>query len=53
MFSMLYCTASDNHLGYMESDPIRRNDTLETFKEILTIARDQDVSDWVVYKGVA
>lgn len=36
-------TATDNHLGYMERDPVRGSDSLDTFKEILTIAKDRDV----------
>ena len=41
--SLFISIATDNHLGYMERDPIRGNDSLESFKEILTIAKDQHV----------
>ena len=36
--------ATDNHLGFMEKDPIRGNDSFESFEEILKIAKDKDVS---------
>lgn len=47
----IYCTcyciltyiATDNHIGYMEKDPIRGGDSINTFKEILTIAKDKKV----------
>ncbi|CAG8579339.1 8834_t:CDS:10 [Diversispora eburnea] len=42
--------ATDNHLGYLEKDPIRGNDSLNTFKEILEIAKDQNV-DMVLLGG--
>lgn len=35
---------SDNHLGFKETDPIRADDTFNTFDEILTIARNENVS---------
>ena len=31
--------ATDNHLGYMEKDPIRRNDSFEAFEEIFQQVR--------------
>ena len=34
---------TDNHVGYMENDPIRGDDSWKTFSEILHIAMDQDV----------
>ncbi|CAG8469227.1 1595_t:CDS:2, partial [Scutellospora calospora] len=34
--------ATDNHLGYLENDPIRGQDSLNTFKEILQIAEQND-----------
>ena len=43
LISLFISIATDNHLGYMERDPIRGNDSLESFKEILTIAKDQHV----------
>ena len=36
--------ATDNHVGFMEKDPVRGGDSLESFKEVLTIAKDKDVS---------
>lgn len=40
--------ASDNHIGYMEKDPVRCNDSLETFEEVLRTARDQEVPQWLL-----
>ena len=42
--------ASDIHLGYMESDPIRGNDSVVSFEEILSIAREQEV-DFILHGG--
>ncbi|CAG8736399.1 2686_t:CDS:2, partial [Racocetra persica] len=39
-----------NHLGYMENDPIRGQDSLNTFREILQIAKQNDV-DMVLLGG--
>ena len=36
--------ATDNHIGFMEKDPVRYNDSLEAFEEVLKIAKSQDVS---------
>lgn len=36
--------ATDNHLGYLEKDVMRRNDSLETFEEVLQIAKREKVS---------
>lgn len=33
--------ATDNHLGVNEKDPIRGNDSFETFEEILQIAKER------------
>lgn len=41
-FKILLTT--DNHVGYMERDPVRGNDTFVTLEEIFTIAREQEVS---------
>lgn len=41
---------SDVHLGYMENDPIRGNDSIVTFEEILSIAREKKV-DFVLHGG--
>ena len=38
-----HATATDNHIGYMEKDPVRYNDSLESFEEILEIAKSQNV----------
>lgn len=35
--------ATDNHIGYMEKDPVRFNDSLEAFEEVLKIAKAHDV----------
>ncbi|ESO84026.1 hypothetical protein LOTGIDRAFT_108504 [Lottia gigantea] len=42
--------ATDIHLGYMEKDPIRGNDSLVSFEEILEIAKKKDV-DFVLLGG--
>ena len=36
--------ATDNHIGYMEKDVERCNDSLEAFEEVLRIAKEQEVS---------
>lgn len=36
--------ATDNHVGYMERDPVRGSDSINTFREILQMAKDHDVS---------
>ncbi len=35
--------ATDNHLGYLEKDPIRGNDSFISFEEILQKAKEQKV----------
>jgi hypothetical protein len=35
--------ATDNHIGYLERDPIRGQDSVNTFKEILQLAVKNDV----------
>lgn len=40
-----FVVATDNHIGYMEKDPVRHNDSLEAFEEVLKIAKSQNVSD--------
>jgi double-strand break repair protein MRE11 len=42
--------ATDNHLGYAEKDPVRGQDAINTFREILEIAREQDV-DFILLAG--
>lgn len=36
--------ATDIHLGYLEKDPVRGNDTFVTFNEILDHAQKNEVS---------
>ncbi|RSH77499.1 meiotic recombination [Apiotrichum porosum] len=42
--------ATDNHIGYGEKDPIRGQDAINTFREILELARDHDV-DFILLAG--
>jgi double-strand break repair protein MRE11 len=42
--------ATDNHIGYAEKDPIRGQDSINTFREILQIARDAEV-DFILLAG--
>ncbi|ORX38057.1 Mre11 DNA-binding presumed domain-domain-containing protein [Kockovaella imperatae] len=42
--------ATDNHIGYAEKDPIRGQDAINTFREILEIARDAEV-DFILLAG--
>ncbi|KAH9898742.1 DNA repair exonuclease [Xylariomycetidae sp. FL2044] len=42
--------ATDNHVGYEERDPVRRDDSWKTFDEIMTLARTEDV-DMVLLAG--
>ncbi|CAE6450840.1 unnamed protein product [Rhizoctonia solani] len=42
--------ATDNHIGYNERDPIRGQDSINTFKEILELARKHDV-DFILLAG--
>ncbi|KND04585.1 DNA repair protein (mre11) [Spizellomyces punctatus DAOM BR117] len=42
--------ATDNHVGYMEKDPIRGNDSFEAFEEILQLAQENEV-DFVLLGG--
>ncbi|KAI1809325.1 double-strand break repair protein mus-23 [Poronia punctata] len=42
--------ATDNHVGYEERDPIRKNDSWKTFDEIMNLARTEDV-DMVLLAG--
>ncbi|KAF4119564.1 double-strand break repair protein MRE11 [Geosmithia morbida] len=37
--------ATDNHVGYEERDPIRKDDSWQTFDEVMNIARTQDDPD--------
>ena len=36
--------ATDNHIGYLEKDPIRGQDSINAFREILQLAVKHDVS---------
>lgn len=45
-----FLLVSDTHIGYMERDPVRGSDSLNTFKEILSIARDHRV-DFILHGG--
>ena len=42
--------STDNHVGYEERDPVRKNDSANTFNEVLEIAKERDV-DMVVLAG--
>ncbi|KAK9465749.1 Mre11 DNA-binding presumed domain-containing protein [Lipomyces arxii] len=42
--------SSDNHVGYNERDPIRGEDSFNTFEEIITAAKERDV-DMVLLAG--
>ncbi|KPA36004.1 double-strand break repair protein mre11, partial [Fusarium langsethiae] len=42
--------ATDNHVGYEERDPIRKDDSWRTFDEVLNLARTEDV-DMVLLAG--
>ncbi|KAG8902357.1 meiotic recombination [Tulasnella sp. 403] len=42
--------ATDNHIGYLERDPIRGQDAINTFKEILELAVKYDV-DFILLAG--
>ncbi|XP_048350181.1 double-strand break repair protein MRE11 [Sphaerodactylus townsendi] len=42
--------ATDIHLGYLEKDVVRGNDTFVTFSEILKLARDNEV-DFILLGG--
>ncbi|KAI1428789.1 double-strand break repair protein mus-23 [Xylaria sp. FL1777] len=42
--------ATDNHVGYEERDPVRKDDSWKTFDEIMNLARKEDV-DMVLLAG--
>ena len=42
--------ATDNHIGYAEKDPVRGQDAINTFREILEIAQTADV-DFILLAG--
>jgi double-strand break repair protein MRE11 len=35
--------ATDNHVGYNERDPVRGQDSINTFREILELAKERQV----------
>jgi hypothetical protein len=45
--------ATDNHIGYMERDPVRGQDSINTFREILQLAVKHDVRLDVFYRATA
>ena len=45
-----FLLASDTHIGFMERDPVRGSDSINTFEEILTIARQHRV-DFILHGG--
>ncbi|CAD6889108.1 unnamed protein product [Tilletia caries] len=45
-----FLLASDNHIGYMEKDPVRGPDAINTFKEILHLAIENEV-DFILLGG--
>ncbi|KAG8948420.1 meiotic recombination [Tulasnella sp. 424] len=42
--------ATDNHIGYLERDPVRGQDAIDTFEEILKLAVKYDV-DFILLAG--
>lgn len=44
LFAYKILLATDNHIGYAESDPVRGRDSINTFREILQLAIANDVS---------
>ncbi|KAK0220947.1 Mre11 DNA-binding presumed domain-containing protein [Armillaria nabsnona] len=42
--------ATDNHIGYLERDPVRGQDSINTFREILQLAVKRDV-DFILLAG--
>ena len=42
--------ASDNHLGYLENDQIRGDDSFNSFEEVLRIAKNENV-DFLLLGG--
>lgn len=41
---------TDNHVGYLENDPVRGDDSWKSFEEIMYLAKDNDV-DFVLQAG--
>ena len=44
VFLLIIYSATDCHLGFAEKDPIRRDDSFNTFEEILKYAHQHEVS---------
>lgn len=44
--------ATDNHVGYLERDPIRGRDSFDTFEEILKLAVKRNVRSNTFYVGM-
>ena len=42
--------STDNHVGFEERDPIRKDDSWRTFDEVMTLAKERDV-DMVLLAG--
>ena len=42
--------STDNHVGFAERDPIRKDDSWRTFDEVMTLAKERDV-DMVLLAG--
>ena len=42
--------STDNHLGFMEKDPVRCHDALATFNEVMVVAKDKH-ADFVLLAG--
>ncbi|KAK8094093.1 DNA repair protein [Apiospora hydei] len=42
--------ATDNHVGYGERDPIRKDDSWKSFDEILRLARKEDVGHPIMFE---
>lgn len=47
---MKFLITSDNHLGFKETDPIRSEDSFNTFEEIMRIAKKENV-DMILQSG--
>ena len=41
--------ATDNHIGYLERDPVRGQDAINTFEEILQLAVEYEVCQLYSY----
>ncbi|KAF9133985.1 Double-strand break repair protein mre11a [Mortierella sp. 14UC] len=49
-FSIL--VATDNHLGYLEKDPVRGDDSFKAFEEILKLAAESEASNALIIPNV-